>query len=49
MLHAHETWVRPHSRGLPENIEMRFRWRTPHALPLRDVGVAKVGMPLPQG
>jgi len=26
VLHPHETWVRPHARGVPDGIEMRFRW-----------------------
>jgi hypothetical protein len=25
-LHQHETWVRPHARGVPDDLEMRFRW-----------------------
>jgi hypothetical protein len=31
-LRSHETWVRPHARGVPDNIEMRFRWHTQTAL-----------------
>lgn len=27
ILHSHETWVRPHARGVPDDMEMRFRWR----------------------
>jgi hypothetical protein len=46
MLGAHQTWVRPHSRGIPEGIEMRFRWHAPEALLLRDVGEAKTETPL---
>jgi hypothetical protein len=26
ILRANETWVRPHTRGVPDDIEMRFRW-----------------------
>jgi len=29
ILHRHETWVRPHTRGVPDGIEMRFRWHAP--------------------
>jgi hypothetical protein len=29
ILHPHETWVRPHTRGVPDGIEMRFRWHAP--------------------
>jgi hypothetical protein len=25
-LSSHETWVRPHARGVPDGIEMRFLW-----------------------
>ena len=32
ILHAHETWVRPHSRGIPKDIEIRFRWHAPRVL-----------------
>jgi hypothetical protein len=32
ILHANETWVRPHSRGIPKDIEMRFRWHAPREL-----------------
>lgn len=28
-LHPHETWVRPHTRGVPDGIEMRFLWHAP--------------------
>lgn len=31
-LRPHETWVRPHARGVPDDIEMRFRWHTSPAL-----------------
>jgi hypothetical protein len=31
-LRPHETWVRPHPRGVPDNIEMRFRWHTSQTL-----------------
>lgn len=27
-LRTHETWVRPYARGVPDGIEMRFRWHT---------------------
>jgi hypothetical protein len=32
ILHPHETWVQPHARGIPDGIEMRFRWHTPPEL-----------------
>jgi hypothetical protein len=32
ILHPHETWVRPHTRGIPEGIEMRFLWHAPTEL-----------------
>jgi hypothetical protein len=28
-LHRNETWVRAHARGIPDGIEMRFRWYAP--------------------
>lgn len=28
VLDLHETWVRPHTRGIPNHAEMRFRWHT---------------------
>lgn len=28
-LRPHETWVQAHTRGVPDNIEMRFRWHAP--------------------
>lgn len=31
-LEANETWVQPHTRGIPEGVEMRFRWHVPDAL-----------------
>ena len=31
-LRPNETWVRPYARGVPADIEMRFRWHTPPAL-----------------
>ena len=31
-LGPHETWVRPHARGVPDDIEMRFRWHPSPAL-----------------
>lgn len=34
ILHSHETWVRPHARGIPDGIDMRFRWHTPTELKL---------------
>jgi hypothetical protein len=34
-LDSHETWVRPHTRGVPEGIEMRFRWHAPPQLKLK--------------
>ena len=33
-LHQDETWVRPHTRGVPDGIEMRFLWHTPTELKL---------------
>lgn len=32
ILHPHETWVQPHTRGVPDGIEMRFRWHAPAEL-----------------
>jgi hypothetical protein len=32
ILHPHETWVRWHTRGVPDGIEMRFRWHAPAEL-----------------
>ena len=31
-LQAHETWVRPHTRGIPDDLEMRFHWHPPEQL-----------------
>lgn len=31
-LQAHETWVRPHARGIPDDLEMRFHWHLPEPL-----------------
>jgi hypothetical protein len=42
-LHPHETWVRPHTRGVPDNIEMRFLWRSPTELKLSRALVASRG------
>ena len=28
-LHQNETWVKAHARGIPDGIEMSFRWHTP--------------------
>ena len=28
-LHRNETWVKAHARGIPDGIEMRFRWHAP--------------------
>ena len=36
ILHPHETWVRPHARGVPDGIEMRFVWHPPSELKLSD-------------
>jgi hypothetical protein len=33
-LAQNETWVRPHTRGVPDGLEMRFRWSAPEALGL---------------
>jgi hypothetical protein len=32
ILHPHETWVRPHTRGIPDGIQMRFLWHAPTEL-----------------
>jgi hypothetical protein len=32
VLHLHETWVRPHARGVPDGLEMRFLWHAPAEL-----------------
>jgi hypothetical protein len=37
ILHPHETWVRPHARGVPDGIEMRFVWHPPVRLKLSDI------------
>ena len=29
VLRPHETWVRAHTRGVPDGVEMRFAWRPP--------------------
>jgi hypothetical protein len=34
VLRPNETWVQPHTRGVPEGLEMRFRWRAPGELGL---------------
>jgi hypothetical protein len=34
ILKTHETWVRPHARGVPHGIEMRFLWHAPTELKL---------------
>jgi hypothetical protein len=31
-LQPHETWVRPHTRGVPDGLEMRFLWHPPAEL-----------------
>jgi len=31
-LNSHETWVQPHTRGLPDGLEMRFLWHAPTEL-----------------
>lgn len=31
-LRSRETWVRPHARGIPDGLEMRFRWNAPEEL-----------------
>jgi hypothetical protein len=36
ILHEHETWVRPHARGVPDGIEMRFAWHPPARLRISD-------------
>jgi hypothetical protein len=33
-LHPHETWVRPHARGVPDGMQIRFRWNAPSELEL---------------
>jgi hypothetical protein len=40
-LRPDETWVRPHARGIPEALEMRFQWHRPDELRLH--------MPVPRG
>lgn len=32
ILHTSETWVRPHTRGVPDDVEMRFLWHAPKEL-----------------
>jgi hypothetical protein len=32
VLQPHETWVRPHTRGIPEDVQIRFRWTAPAEL-----------------
>ena len=34
ILGPHETWVRPHARGMPEGVEIRFMWHAPPELKL---------------
>jgi hypothetical protein len=34
ILGPHETWVRPHARGMPKGIEIRFLWHAPPELKL---------------
>lgn len=34
ILHPHETWVRPYTRGIPEGTEVRFLWHAPPELTL---------------
>jgi hypothetical protein len=34
ILRLGETWVKAHIRGVPESVEMRFRWHAPTELPL---------------
>lgn len=34
ILHPDETWVQAHTRGVPDDIEMRFLWHTPTELKL---------------
>jgi hypothetical protein len=36
-LRSHETWVRPHARGIPDAVEMRFQWHAPEELNLLQV------------
>ena len=31
-LRPHETWVQPHTRGIPDGLEMRFLWHAPAEL-----------------
>ncbi len=38
-LHPHETWVRPHTRGVPDGIEMRFLWHAPAELLFEVKGI----------
>jgi hypothetical protein len=38
ILHPNETWVRSHSRGVPDGVEMRFVWRPPVQLSVTKHG-----------
>jgi len=40
ILRPDETWVRPHARGIPDGIEMRFRWKAPTELRLSRTAAA---------
>jgi hypothetical protein len=35
-LRPYETWVRPHTRGVPDGLEMRFRWHAPAEMNFSD-------------
>jgi len=39
-LHQNETWVKAHARGIPDGIEMRFRWHAPTHLRQVQLGRA---------
>ena len=45
ILHPTETWVRPHTRGVPDDVEMRFRW---HAQPELKLAILDRQPRLPQ-
>jgi hypothetical protein len=48
ILRPRETWVRPHTRGVPDGIEMRFLWHAPIELfNQREDNPAPAQMPWP--
>jgi hypothetical protein len=44
-LQPHETWVRPHARGIPEDIQIRFRWNAPAELDATRISPASAPGP----